>query len=600
MLQSIANKSDRSPRRGTSKWLLVALLGVEFVATPAFGQTANDADQPATDKAATVEKAVDVKPAESATPVETKPAESTAASVSTTPASASDVTEAPKVDVETEEPLSPEMQNIPGSPRPAAMGIAPEAPNVPATIGGRAPSFGGPGPTGSDWSFRLGGRISGFQSFGLGRKPDPAPPGYDGTAIHAPALTTGRGGLWAGAGLTLYMTYGNPVISANVMYYVNLNGKDYRGYYSPQSGPLAGNAFLAINPPKLGSLQLSVKVGAFTETYGGVGQWGWGIMGPALGVKGYGETITGELPLNTNYRLWFSQGFSAVPSLPENMPRGDYTGWVDLANSSFVNHVHAGINYKNNHALKLHFARINSTDERLQLVTTTTPARDGNVNVFIAEARTRQDPFGHFAVAGTLYDVKNGKNVNDGLWWGIDWTQGATTQVVKFIGDAKTGTGKYLSVSGQWDFSLARMLWNPRNFDGRHPDIRGGIAGLYHQTVETDDALYKNANGYVFGAELEYVLASWIGVFFRGYSESRDIRVFHWSTQTPNKLTREDSMERYEVHTLMPGFTLRSDWASTDAIQFAYQRRIYNGVSDPNPTAPLDRDIFTLGATASF
>jgi hypothetical protein len=445
----------------------------------------------------------------------------------------------------------------------------------------------------------LGGRISGFQSFGIGRKPNPTPEGYSGTAIHVPALTAGRGGIWAGAGLTLYMTYGNPVVSANVMYYVNLNGKEFRGYYAAQSGPLAGNAYLALNPPKFGNLQLTAKVGAFTENYGGVGQWGWGIMGPAMGIKGYGETVTGELPLSTDLRFWFSQGTSVVPAIAENMPRGEYTGWIDSARTSVTHHEHVGINFRNNHAIKLHYARIYGIDEQ-KILNGTVPSRDGHMDIYIAELRSRQDPFGHFAVATTLYDAKNGKYINDGLWWGIDWTQGATTQVTKFIGDQNTGTGRYVAVSGQWDFSLARMLWNPRNFDGRHADIRGGLAALYHATLKTDDPLYNGAKGHAFGAELEYVMTSWLGVFFRGYAEARDVRVFHWANESGSLLTRTDRLERFQTTTLIPGVIIRSDWAATDSIQFAYQRRFYNTVSDPNPAAPMDRDIFTVGATASF
>jgi hypothetical protein len=144
------------------------------------------------------------------------------------------------------------------------------------------------------------------------------------------------------------------------------------------------------------------------------------------------------------------------------------------------------------------------------------------------------------------------------------------------------------------------MLWSPRNFDGRHADIRGGVAGLYHATLDTDDPLYDGANGYALGAELEYVMMSWLGVFFRGYSESRDVRVFHWSNPGGSMLVRGDSLKRFDAHTVMPGLIIRSDWASTDSIQFAYQHRFYNNVSDPNPAAPLDRDIFTVGATASF
>jgi hypothetical protein len=584
------------------------LLGAEFIAAPALGQTAaaSDKAQPATaaeakPAAAAPVAAAEEKPAVAApvAAVEEKPAAAAETSALATGTGAASTTDAAAADVATVDPLPPEILSMPGSSTPAAMGLAVEAPPVPATVGGRAASFGAPGPAGENWSFRLGGRIAGFQSFGAGRTPTPKLQGYEGTAWHVPAYTVGRGGIWSGAGLTLNMTYGNPTISANVNYYVNLNGREYRGTASPLSGPQAGQAYLALNPPKLGNLQLSAKVGAFTETYGGVGQWGWGIMGPLMGLKGYGESIVGEYPLSTDYKLWFSHGVSVVPGQPENIPRGQYTGWIEPAITSLVHHAHAGINFRNNHALKLHYARIYGVDERQYLHETKSP-RDGHMDVYLADLRSRQDQWGHFAVAGAFYDVKNGKNINDGLWWGIDWTQGATTQVGKFIGDANTGTGSYYAVSAEWDFSLARILWAPRNFDGRHPDIRGGLAGLYHATVKTDDPLYDGATGYTFGAELEYVFTSWMGVFFRGYVESRDARMYHWSTDEASQLYKTDSLERFDTKCLMPGIIIRSDWSASDNIQLAYQRRLYNDVSDPNPAQPMDENVFTIGATASF
>src|SRR5690349_19368728 len=60
--------------------------------------------------------------------------------------------------------------SLPGSPRPGGLSLSPEAPPTPPAAGGRAPSFGAP--TDPDaWSFRIGGRISGYAQLGIGRKP---------------------------------------------------------------------------------------------------------------------------------------------------------------------------------------------------------------------------------------------------------------------------------------------------------------------------------------------------------------------------------------------------------------------------------------------
>ncbi len=498
-------------------------------------------------------------------------------------------TEAPPL----ERPFRP-TDTLVGSPRPIGMGLAPEAPEAGPAPGGRAPSFGAPSPAGDDWAFRISGRLSAFQSVGIGREPKPHLPGHDGTVLHAPPLSTGKQALWSGAGFTLFSTYGNPYVAANLSYSVNINGVERRGQYSPANGPQVGQAYISISPPQFGQLRLQIKVGAFTENYGGVGQWGWGIYGPLLAVRGFGEGITGEVGLNQDWRLSFGQGFHGVPSIPENSSRGDYSGWVELAASSLVHHEHLGITFRNNHGLRLHYASAFSADER-ELVTP--QSRDGRMDVYVADLRTRQDPFGHFAVAGAYYDIDNGLSVNDGIWWGIDWTQGASQMVGKFLGSRSQGNGSVGVLSAQWDFSLARMLWHPRNYDGRAPDIRGQLAGYYHHTFESQDQAMEGAHGYAFGAEFEYVLMSFMGVMLKGYGESREARESVWTNDRRLLLQR---IGDYSVYSITPGFIFRTDWASTDSIQLAYSRRFYSKVADPNPAEPLDHHVFSLGATASF
>jgi hypothetical protein len=622
MIQAIANEPRPFRLRGTRTWLVTLLFSIELVNATAFGQT-NDkaqegkpaqaepaqakpsqsespqATQEATATGAGANAAVTPAPAGETKPADSKPTEGTSTAAASSATVGAGATAVDGATPETSEELDPEMLPVPGSPRPYGMGMSADAPAVPATTGGRAMAFGAPGPKGSEWSFRFGGRIAGFENFGIGRKPSPLPEGYSGTPIHMPALMVGRGAIWSGAGLTLNLTYGNPVITANITYWVNLNGSERRGYYSPQSGPSSGQAYLALTPPKLGKLQLASKVGVFTEMHGGVGQWGWGIFGPLLATRGFGESIVGEIPLTGDYRLWFSHGLSGVPSIQENTPRGDYSGWIEPAKSSLVLHEHIGINFRGTHGIRLHHTRIWGTDERQTLDNDLLLAskRDGHMDVYLFDIRTRQDPYGHFAVAGALYDLKNGKAINDGIWWGIDWTQGASQQIEKFLGTQGNGTGRYGVLSAQWDFSLARILWHPRNFDGRHPDLRGGIAGMVHKTFSTDDALYKGAKGYLLGIEAEYVFLPWIGLFTRSYSENRDYRTWAYG---PDQTFARGELHKFTVFSVMPGIIIRSDWASTDSIQIAYQRRWYGRYTDNNPAAPLDRDIITIGATAQF
>ena len=213
-------------------------------------------------------------------------------------------------------------------------------------------------------SFRIGGRFFGWEAIGIGEKPANPPPGYSGTPIHAPLLTTGKTPFWGGAGATLNVQYGTKYLTAYVAYYFRTNNETFQGYSNPQLGPGFGTAYLLITPDPIGTLRLQFRVGAFTEVYAGPGQWGWGIFGPMLAVRGYGETANGEWDLNRRWRLTLTQGFLVVPGVPEDFPRGDYNSWLETGVSSYVNHAHVGLVLDNQWTFKLHYATDHGTDDR--------------------------------------------------------------------------------------------------------------------------------------------------------------------------------------------------------------------------------------------
>jgi len=475
--------------------------------------------------------------------------------------------------------------SIPGSPRPPGMGMSPEAPPAPPAPGGRAPSFGAPVNEG-DWSFRISGRISGAEGIGVGRAPMPAPAGYEGTPLHIPALVQGRLPFWAGAGGGLFFNYGNSVITAVAAFYANISPSQYQGYYSPSTGPSFGQAYITITPEPLGPWRLSWKVGAFVDVYAGPGQWGWGIFGPFLAVRGYGETLSADYDLSPDWRLSFVHGVLANPGTPENFVRGDYDTWSETGVSDFVNHAHAGFTYKNLYTLKLHYASAFAADERkyLQTFLTTAPA-DGRFDAFLAEARMIEEPYGHgqFGVTAGLWNFDHAASVADGIWWGIDYTQGAKDMVNKFIGPQSNGNGKVFAVSWEYDTSVARILWYPRGFDGRAPDLSVRVAATNVFTLASDDPGYKHASGYYVGAEFEYKMLPWFSATFQAYGESRD-----------------SNLGRYEVFSLNPGIRFHTDWLSTDSIQLIYSRRFYSQAVDNNPALPLDRDYVVLGGYYTF
>ncbi len=473
--------------------------------------------------------------------------------------------------------------SIPGSATPPGLGLSPEAPSVPPAPGGRAPSFGAPvGDPGS--SFRIGGRFFGWEAIGIGSRPSNPPAGYSGTPIHDPLLSAGKIPFWGGAGATLNMQYGTKHLLAYVAYYFRTNGEQFEGYANPQLGPAFGQAYLLVTPDPIGTLRLQFRMGAFTEIYGGPGQWGWGIFGPMLALRGYGYTANGEMDLTRSIRLTFNQGFLVVPGVPENFARGENNPWIETGVSSYVAHAHVGLIIDNRWTFRLHYATDHGTDERRYLTNFLggTP-RDGRMDTYLGEIHWQGVPWGQFGVTGGVYDFRHAAAVGDGVWWGVDFTQGARDMVNKFLGPLSDATGKVAVIGGEYDFSLSSLLWWPRSFTGQAPDIRVGIAAMLTRTIATEDPSYKDMTGYYTGLDTEYRFSSLFSLTFQAYGESRGSYLGEWSAYSVN-----------------PGIAFHSDWLSTDRIQLIYGRRFYSRAADPNSAQPLDRNMIALGGYMTF
>ncbi len=496
---------------------------------------------------------------------------------------------------------------------PPGLGLSPEAPPVPPAPGGRAPSFGAPSKAPPS-SFHITGRIYGWETVGVGKKPVNPPEGYSGTPLHVPAVSTGKIPFWGGAGSSFEFKYRNPVVTAVAGYYFRMNRKEYQGYANPQQGPSFAQAYLLVTPDPIGRLRLNFRVGAFTENYGGPGQWGWGVFGPMLALRGYGETTNGQVDLSRDLRFEFGHGVLVVPGVPEDFVRGEYNSWLETGVSSLVHHAHAALVYKG-YTFKLHYASDYGTDEReyLQTSLSTTPA-DGRMDVYLAQVDWQGAPWGHFGMTGGLYNFKKATAVGDGIWWGVDWTQGAREMTNKFLGENSNGNGKVAVIGAEYNFSVSSILWHPRSFNGDGPDLRVAIAGMLTRTVDTDDARLKNANSYFFGLETEYRMTSKFSLTFKAYGESRpglsydpdNQSVASTSDSTDDSAATATGVEdygvsgRWSVYSLNPGLMYHTNWLTNDRVELIYSRRFYSSVADNNPAQPYDRHMIALGGTITF
>jgi hypothetical protein len=525
---------------------------------------------------------------------------STALALSTFTARAEEATETAKVEAS---------DAVPGSAVRPGPGLSPQAPPVPPAPGGRAPSFGAPAEK-SAASFRIGGRFFGYEAIGIGRKPVNPPEGYSGTAIHAPALSTGKMPYWGGVGATLNLDYGTPSLRAYVTYYFRMNRKEYNGYYNVQQGPSFGVAYLLMTPDPIRGVRLQVKAGSFIEVYGAPHQWGWGVFGPMLGLKGYGETTTAEWDLTRSVRASFVHGILVNPGVPEDYVRGDYDAWIETGSSSWVHHAHLGFSYEQ-YVLKLHYASAYGTDDRTYLNTALGgPPHDGRMDTYLVEGRWQRAPWGHVGLTAGLYNFDHASSVGNGVWWAVDWTQGSREMINKYLGPFSEGNGKVAVLSAEYNFSVASILWHPRTFSGNAPDIRVSIAAMLTRTLSTEDPLYKNATGYFLGIDTEYRMTENLSLTFQAYGEDRvgslhvpkriDPGTSADSSSDASTAAYDDLIQRWRVYSLNPGISYRSNWNSLDRIQLIYSRRFYNAAVDNNGAQPLDHHMIVLGGYVTF
>jgi hypothetical protein len=512
---------------------------------------------------------------------------------------------------------TPAKDFIPGSAIAPGPGMSPQAPPVPPAPGGRAPSFGAPTDKGAA-QFKIGGRLFGYEAIGIGSKPSNPPAGYSGTALHAPMLSNGKIPFWGGSGATLNLEYGTPSLKAYATYYFRLPQKEYEGYVSPQQGPAFGVAYLMFTPDPIGKLRLQVKAGQLIEVYGGPGQWGWGIFGPMLALRGYGETLNGDWDLTRDVRVSFTHGLLVNPGVPENYVRGDYNAWIEPGTSTWIHHAHLGLAYKE-YTFKLHYAADYGTDERTYLsdflgippyalspppsAGNPTPPhlQDGRMETYLAEMHWQKAPWGQIGVTGGLYNFVHAAPVSNGVWWAVDWTQGSREMIGKYLGPASHGNGKLAVLGAEWNFSVSSILWHPRSFTGRAPDIRVAIAGMLTRTLASDDPLYKNQMGYFFGLDTEYRMTSTFSLTFQTYGESRSGNQYvPVAPMVDNQPVYGPLRERWACYSINPGIAYHVDWTSLDRIQLIYGRRFYSAAVDNNSAQPLDKHMIALGGYVTF
>lgn len=477
------------------------------------------------------------------------------------------------------------------------LGLAPGSPQVGTLPGGVQPSYGQRSTDEQDYRFDYHGILIMPLRVGLNTRSGPVTSEQKESVIHAPPVVPDYQESFNYTSVVpqpyaqLSFSYGNSVVTGTAVI-VARTASTATSFFQPPLQSGITDAFVTFNLPDLvDKSHFEINVGAFSNAYGGMGEYDLGRYGtPLIGrTNGVGENVVARFALG-DFVLAVEQGFQAqFDKTPVGLAPEGWNGFGDpVAGTSLVHHEHIGIGYRRQATLGLHFMQSWSQDDRASQLL----APDGTITTLGADFRFSASHLGHLYVGGTYTKAEHAASV--GRIVETLNSAGGRGLIQEYIGPAEQGTGTITTVGGQYDLSLAHLLLHPRTFDGKSHDLVLSLFGMYSRTRSEDKSrdadgnwLYDGINRLKFGAEAGYTLTSWFA--FGG-------RVDH---VRPHSEFPERSFS-----IISPRVIFRSDWQSRDQVVLQYSRFLYGSsplvksgyplVDDPglNP----DKDMISLSA----
>lgn len=465
------------------------------------------------------------------------------------------------------------------------LGIDPAEPQVrsapPAVPFGVAPA------TSKEYVFDFHGYLLLPMRLGVHERENPSS-GQAGTVLHTPPLIPQDYHRFQYTGavpdpwIQLNLTYGNSVAAGTVILAAT-TASEAEAVYDPVRQLGVSDAYVTLNLTEPVGTPFQVRVGAAHQRYGSMGAFDSGRYATPLiaRINAVGETVTAGFDLGDS-TLVVEQGIGGQLS---RMPSGmTSAGWNDFgdstAGSSFVSHLHAGLDVSKLVQFGLHYATAWSQDDQnLEGATA-----DGRITVIGAEGRLTAGRYGHFYVGGAHTMTTNAQYVS-GIIEVLN-ARGGGDLVSEYLGPDSDGDGSLTTFGAQYDMSLSRMVFGEQ-YRGQNPDLLLSLFGIA-TSVASDDPDYDGVLKLKGGAEVTYNVLSWFGAAGR-YDHVR--------------LDNDVSERAFSVYT--GRLLFHTGWQSRDefALQyshFLYGREVnvaqgYPPVDDPslNP----DRHVFSLSAT---
>ncbi len=455
---------------------------------------------------------------------------------------------------------------IPGSRRSLALGLSPFAPRAPAMPGGVTQPWSAPDQEDNGFQFNFSGYLSAAARLSSNTRVNASPDQYNSTLHGLPQTVDSYGAVQGtnappGSWVELRFDYGNSIVKSVVKL---STWKPSRGqsWIETNSQNWLNEAFLVYTMPPAGDFSLSWTVGAFRNTYGGLGQYGVGqYNAPIVGAPfGVGETLTLQYAVSDSLSLILEHG---IMGRTEKFSPGQAPNTWDHEPSvsdpsGFVNHLHLGFSLTGEVPFQggFHYMTNWAQDERDQFDDPKTPfvdesrRPDPRMDVVGADFRMINNYLGNGAIAVSYADAKNAALLGGMNYFGSD---SGELMSKRLLGGA--GTGKILTFGAEYNFSWGKFLWNPEAFWGDGPDL---INSVFVDVVKIQHSDSPDFNGrliYKFGTEATYRMLPWLAVSCR------------YDHVQPNS---KDPLETFDV--ISPKIVLRSNWNSHETVMLSYTR----------------------------
>lgn len=465
------------------------------------------------------------------------------------------------------------------------LGLDPAEPGVrsapPATPFGIAPA------TSKEYVLDFHGYLLLPLRVGVQERQDPQTGSTD-KVLHTPALIPQNYRRFQYTGVVpdpwvqLNLSYGNSTVAGTVIF-ASTAATEAEAMYDSVKQLGVSDAYITLNLSKQFGIPLQIRGGAMHNRYGAMGAFDGGRYGTPLiaRVNSVGETATASFKLGKTSFL-VEQGIGGqLGRMPSGMVS---SGWNDFGDpnvgSSYVSHLHAGLDYSGLLQFGAHYVTAWSQDDQGP----TGALNQGRISVIGADARLTAGRGGHL-YAGFAQTMATNANFVSGIIEVLN-SRGGNGLVSEYLGKNSGGDGALTTFGAQYDLSVARALFGDK-YRGRNPDFLFSLFTLGTK-VKSDDPDQDGVLKIKGGFEGTYNMMSWFGASgrFDHVRQDHDVNSRAFTVYTGRLLFHSDWMSRDE-------FALSYS-------HFVYGNQVYAASGYPavdNPLLNPDKDVFSLSGT---